>query len=152
MDQIVIRRARITDLPAIVALLYDDVLGREREDAAAPLNGRYVAAFDAIERDPNQLMAVMTDGDEVIGCLQLTFIPGIARLGTWRGQVENVRIASARRGAGLGRRLMGWAIEECRGHGCGLVQLTADKSRHDAHRFYRSLGFKALHEGMKLEL
>lgn len=152
MDQIVIRPARKPDLPAIVALLYDDVLGGTREDPSLPLDTRYEAAFDAMEGDANQIMAVMEETGEIVGCLQITFIPGLARLGTWRGQIENVRIASARRGSGLGHRLMHWAIEECRRKGCRLVQLTGDKSRHDAHRFYESLGFKPLHEGMKLEL
>ena len=97
MSEPVIRRARKSDLPAIVALLYDDTLGRTREDASLPLDPRYEAAFDAMERDPNQLMAVMEDGSEIVGCLQITIIPGLARLGTRRGQIENVRIASARR-------------------------------------------------------
>ena len=87
-----------------------------------------------------------------MGCLQLTFIPGLSRLGMWRGQIESVRVAADQRGSGLGRRLFEWAIAECRARGCGLVQLTTDKSRPDAKRFYESLGFEASHEGMKLSL
>jgi ribosomal protein S18 acetylase RimI-like enzyme len=152
MTDVVFRRAQGSDLPSIVAMLADDELGRSREDASVPLNGRYVDAFDALARDPNQLLAVMVRGDEVVGCLQISFIPGLSRQGMWRGQIESVRIASICRGEGLGRRLLEWAIAECRKRGCGVVQLTSDKTRHDARRFYESLGFRASHEGMKLNL
>jgi ribosomal protein S18 acetylase RimI-like enzyme len=152
MSEIVFRPAQSADLPSIVTLLADDDLGRSREDASAPLNGKYVDAFDALQRDPNQLMAVLVAGGVVVGCIQISFIPGLSRLGMWRGQIESVRIASNCRGEGLGRRLIEWAIAECRKRGCGLVQLTTDKSRLDARRFYESLGFRASHEGMKLNL
>lgn len=152
MPQVTFRRAGAADLAAIIALLADDPLGAQREDAAQPPNARYIAAFAAIEADPNQLLAVVEDGREIVGCLQLSFIPGLSRLGQWRGQVESVRIAAARRGTGLGRRMFEWAIAECRERGCGLVQLTSDKSRSDALRFYESLGFVASHQGFKLAL
>jgi GNAT superfamily N-acetyltransferase len=150
--QLTFRRATATDLPVIIGLLADDELGHQREDATVPLNASYLAAFAAIDRDPNQLLAVVVRDDAVIGCLQLTFIPGLSRLGMWRGQIESVRIASAERGGGLGRILFEWAIAECRSRGCGLVQLTTDKRRPDAYRFYEALGFAASHEGMKLSL
>jgi GNAT superfamily N-acetyltransferase len=70
----------------------------------------------------------------------------------WRGQIEGVRVASSHRSAGIGHKLLQWAIGECRRRGCGLVQLTTDKSRRDAKRFYEDLGFVAVHEGMKLAL
>ncbi|CFN73684.1 acetyltransferase [Bordetella pertussis] len=89
---------------------------------------------------------------QIIGCLQLSFIPGLSRRGLWRGQIESVRVAASERGAGTGRALFEWAIAQCRDKGCGLVQLTTDKQRADARRFYESLGFKATHEGMKLDL
>jgi ribosomal protein S18 acetylase RimI-like enzyme len=152
MTEIVFRRAQSSDLPDIVALLADDDLGRSREDVSAPLNGKYVDAFDALQRDPNQLMAVLVADGVVAGCVQISFIPGLSRLGMWRGQIESVRIASSRRDDGLGRRLLEWAIAECRERGCGLVQLTTDKTRLDARRFYESLGFRASHEGIKLSL
>ncbi len=152
MNDIAFRRATRGDLPAIIALLADDPLGAAREDPADPPNPRYVDAFDAIDRDPNQYLAVVTAGEAVIGCLQLSFVPGLSRLGLWRGQIESVRIAAAHRGGGLGRRMFEWAIDECRQRGCGLVQLTTDKTRADALRFYESLGFRASHEGMKLAL
>ena len=109
-------------------------------------------AFHAIEKDSNQLLAVADRNGEVVGCLQLTFIPGLSRVGQWRGQIESVRVASKHRGGGLGRKFFEWAIDVCRKRGCGLVQLTMDKSRLDALRFYRSLGFTASHEGLKLDL
>jgi ribosomal protein S18 acetylase RimI-like enzyme len=152
MDGISFRRAVAADLPRIVALLADDVLGGAREDAADPPNARYVAAFAAIERDPNQLLAVVEQQGEVVGCLQLSFIPGLSHRGMWRGQIESVRIAASQRGGGLGRQLFDWAIAECRRRGCGLVQLTTDKTRADAIRFYQQLGFKPSHDGMKLKL
>ena len=151
-SQIIFRRADLTDLAAIVALLADDELGRLREDARLPLAREYIDAFNALEMDQNQLLAVASDGGEVVGTLQLTFFPGIARMGAWRGQIEAVRIAAEHRSSGLGRQFFEWAIAQCRSRGCTLVQLTTDKTRHDAHRFYESLGFVASHTGYKLAL
>lgn len=156
MSDLHFRHAAAADLAAIVALLADDGLGRGREDPRLPINPRYLEAFAAIDADPNQLLVVGVDGTgpggAVIGYLQLTFIPGLSRIGQWRGQIESVRVAAARRGQGVGRAMLAWAIDCCRARGCGLVQLTTDKSRDDARRFYESLGFVASHEGMKLTL
>jgi len=152
MNDLTFRRASAADLEEIVALLADDELGRKREDPDPPLNPRYIDAFAAIDADRNQFLAVVEEGGQIVGCLQLSFIPGLSRLGLWRGQIESVRIASTRRGGGLGKRLFEWAIEECRKRGCEIVQLTTDKSRTDARRFYEGLGFVASHEGMKLTL
>ena len=152
MEKIVFRSALLADVPAIVALLADDKLGSQRENTALPLDERYVAAFRALEADTNQQLVVVVDGEEIIGTLQLSFIPGIARLGAWRGQIEAVRIAAHRRDSGLGQKMFEWAISTCRARGCDLVQLTTDKSRADAHRFYEKLGFVASHVGYKLAL
>ncbi len=152
MDTIAFRRARVSDLPAIIALLADDPLGREREDVSQPLAPAYERAFEAIDSDPNQLLAVVTEADRVVGTLQITFIQGISRKGGLRGQIEAVRIAADRRGAGLGRRVFDWAIAECRSRGCCLVQLTTDRGRPEAHRFYDQLGFTASHLGYKKPL
>ena len=152
MGAVEFRQASITDLPAIIELLADDDLGRQREEVGPPPSPKYESAFRAITKDANQLLAVAERDGEVVGCLQLTFIPGLSRVGAWRGQLESVRVSSRLRGSGLGRLLFEWAIEECRQRGCGLVQLTTDKSRPEALRFYRSLGFTASHEGMKLDL
>jgi GNAT superfamily N-acetyltransferase len=146
------RRARVEDLGAIVALLADDPIGRTRESGAAELDRRYLEAFAAIEKDPNQLLAVAERDGQVVGVFQLSFIPGLTRSGMWRGQIEGVRVASAERGTGSGRAMIEWAISESRKRGCGLVQLTSDKRRAGAHAFYEALGFQATHEGYKLTL
>jgi GNAT superfamily N-acetyltransferase len=152
METIQFRTARFDDVPAIVALLADDPLGSQRERTGTPLDACYVAAFRAIEADANQQLAVVCDGEDIVGTLQLSFIPGIARMGAWRGQIEAVRIAAHRRDSGLGQKMIEWAIDQCRARGCSLVQLTTDKSRADAHRFYEKLGFVASHEGYKRAL
>lgn len=152
MADIKLRPARVGDLPGIVALLSDDMLGKSREDASTPLNPRYLAAFESISTDPNQIQLVAELGEELIGTLQLTLIPSLSRLGTWRGQIEGVRVAAEHRGSGLGQKMFDWAIEESRVRGCTLVQLTTDKGRHDAHRFYERLGFTASHIGYKLNI
>ncbi|NGN41940.1 GNAT family N-acetyltransferase [Mesorhizobium sp. CGMCC 1.15528] len=152
MSDLLFRPASESDLAAIVALLADDNLGSTRENASLPLDQRYSAAFEAIARDPNQLLAVAELDGKVVGCLQVTFIPGLSRTGMWRGQIESVRIAASLRGRGAGKAFFAWAIEQCRSRGCGLVQLTTDKARPEALAFYESLGFKASHEGMKLAL
>lgn len=149
---ITIRQAVSADVAAIVAMLADDALGARREDASLPLRDEYRSAFAAINADPNQLLAVVEQDDGIIGCMQISFIPGLSRMGMWRGQIESVRIASHVRGDGIGRQMIEWAIEKCRDRGCGLVQLTTDKSRTDALRFYRSLSFTDSHEGLKLSL
>jgi GNAT superfamily N-acetyltransferase len=152
MGAVTFRRATVADLPAIVTMLADDGLGRGREDASLPLAQGYTDAFAAIEADPNQMLAVAEADGVVVGTLQLTFLPGLSHKGAWRGQVESVRVAGSRRGTGLGQAMMEWAVAQCRARGCRMVQLTTDKSRADAHRFYERLGFKASHEGFKLVL
>lgn len=146
------RRATEMDIPAIVALLANDVLGKDREDPSTPPNGKYIEAFSAIDADPNQMLIVATANDDVVGTLQLTFVPGLTRTGAWRGQIEGVRVAAQFRGAGLGKQMFEWAIEQCRSRGCHIVQLTTDKERSDAHRFYENLGFVSSHIGYKLTL
>jgi GNAT superfamily N-acetyltransferase len=146
------RRATAADLEAIVAMLADDVLGASRENASRAVDECYRAAFAEIDADPNQFLCVVEDGQHVVGTLQLTFIPGLSRNGTKRGQIEAVRIVSDRRGGKLGEAMFAWAISECRARGCSLVQLTTDKARPDAHRFYDRLGFEPTHIGYKLKL
>lgn len=145
-----IRDAEPADLPAVVALLADDVLGAGRE--ALPVDPAYARALAAIRDDARNRLLVMEAGGEIVGCFQLTFIPGLSHQGRERAQIESVRVAGTRRGQGLGERMMRWAIAEAKARGCGLVQLTTDKRRRDAHRFYERLGFVATHEGMKLPL
>lgn len=151
-DGVLFRKARRDDLEKIIAILADDDLGQNREDPSLPLSSEYVSAFEAIDTDPNQLLAVIEIDGDVAGTLQLTIVPGLSRFGSWRGQIEAVRIAREHRGGGLGHKLFAWAIAQCRERGCRLVQLTTDKTRPDAHRFYEQLGFTASHEGFKLQL
>ena len=97
------------------------------------------------------LLVAERDG-AIAGMLQLTCIPGISHLGSWRCQIEGVRVASAARGQGVGQAMMRHALEIARERGCKIVQLTTNKSRADAKRFYEQLGFEPAHEGMKLTL
>jgi GNAT superfamily N-acetyltransferase len=146
----VVRRAARADVPAIVALIAADQIGATRDGGdLAP----YERAFAAIDADPAHLLVVVTDeAGAVAGTLQLTVIPGLARRGALRAQIEAVRVREDLRGQGLGHALLAWAIEEARRRGCALVQLTSDKRRAEAHRFYGRLGFSASHEGFKLRL
>ncbi|PHN08222.1 GNAT family N-acetyltransferase [Flavilitoribacter nigricans] len=145
------RKATAADLPAIVGMLADDELGRLREDLRDPLPAAYTEAFNRIDRDPNQeLTVVANETGALIGTLQLTFIPYLTYRGGIRAQIEAVRIRKDQRGQGLGREMFLWAIERAKSRGAHLLQLTTDKNRPDAIRFYESLGFKASHEGMKL--
>ena len=149
-----IREASWDDLPAIVSVLSSDVLGRTREGGADDPKARaaYEAAFDAVSTDPHHLLAVVTRGGCVVGTAQLSFLPGLSHTGGWRAQVESVHISSSERGKGLGASLMRWAIIVARTRGCHLVQLTSNKTRADAYRFYERLGFQPTHTGFKLAL
>ncbi len=150
--EISFRRAQAQDVPAIVALLADDALGSQREEPALPLAEGYIAAFAAIKSDPNQLLAVVEDDARIVGTLHLTFIPGLARKGAWRGQIQAVRVTADRRRSGLGKAMFAWAIATCRARGCGHVQLMTDNGRPEAQLFYEKLGFTASHLGYKLPL
>ncbi|WP_422758698.1 GNAT family N-acetyltransferase [Paenarthrobacter sp. C1] len=145
-----LRRARRGDLPRILALLADDQLGAVRESADDP--APYERAFDAIDADPAHLLVVGELNGEVVATFQVSYIPGLSRRGSWRSQIEAVRVSGELRGQGVGALMIHWAIDQARERGCSLVQLTTDKSRVAAHRFYERLGFVASHEGMKLKL
>ncbi|MGH6619484.1 MAG: GNAT family N-acetyltransferase [Alphaproteobacteria bacterium] len=151
-DGISFRDAAREDLPKIVGLLANDPLGSKRERFEDPLPDCYSRAFDVIAADPNNRLIVVEHDGAVIGTLQLTFIPNMTYQGGIRAQIEGVRVDDAHRSRQIGKRLFEWAIAEARRHGCHMVQLTADKTRPDAHRFYESLGFEASHVGMKLQL
>ncbi|WP_256983341.1 GNAT family N-acetyltransferase [Rhodococcus sp. 06-221-2] len=143
----VVREAVASDLESIVALLADDQLGATRE-SVENMDG-YRTAFEDISSDPRNVLVVVVHGDEVVGTLQSTVIPGLARGGALRAQIEAVRVAATWRSRGLGGALIEWAIEEATQRGCALVQLTSDSRRVDAHRFYTRLGFTASHVGFK---
>ena len=152
-SSVVLRRAEVQDLRAIVELIAADQLGATRDGAkTAEELSAYQRAFAAIDADPAHILVVAEAGQDIVATLQLSFIPGLARRGALRAQVEAVRVHEAYRSCGLGAALLTWAIDEARRRGCALVQLTTDKSRTAAHRFYQRLGFVASHEGMKLAL
>ncbi|WP_326631211.1 MULTISPECIES: GNAT family N-acetyltransferase [unclassified Streptomyces] len=146
----ILRTAIRADLPAVLALLADE--NRVVDPASVVVDEAYEKAFADIESDPRNEMLVLVDGDTVLGCLQATYIPGLGKRGEERALIEAVRIRADRRGDGLGRELMKQAVDRARLRGCALVQLTSNKRRADAHRFYESLGFDRSHEGFKLAL
>ena len=148
----VFRTATPADLQAIVALLADDALSLGREDASLPLDPRYAAALERILADPNQEQVVAELDGRIIGTMQLTFVPGIAFRGAWRGIIEAVRIASDLRGQGLGAQLIEHGVARCRARGCRMAQLMSQRTRTDAHRFYERLGWTKSHYGFKLKL
>ncbi|MFJ7778167.1 GNAT family N-acetyltransferase [Streptomyces yangpuensis] len=153
----IFRVATRRDLPAVLALLADE--DRVLDPASMTVGEEHERAFAAIGADPRNELLVLTDaprdataGEVVLGCLQLTYIPGLGQGGQERALVEAVRIRADRRGTGLGAELMRLAAERARGRGCGLIQLTSNKRRTAAHRFYERLGFARSHEGFKLPL
>jgi GNAT superfamily N-acetyltransferase len=150
MSGLILRSARRDEVSAIVAMIADDGLGRGREAISNPQ--AYYDAFDEMAKDPNNRLLVAEQDGHIVGTLQITFIRGLSRQGAKRAQIEAVRVAAGHRGQGLGREIFLRAIELARTEGCALVQLTTDKKRADAHRFYETLGFVASHEGMKLAL
>ena len=147
------RIATRSDVPVILELLADDEVSRTRDGAVSEAaDAAHWAAFEAIDADPRNELIVADDDGEVVGTFQLTFTPSLSRGGRERMTIEAVRVRGDRRGRGIGRSMMEWALDRARERGCGIAQLTTDKRRSDAHRFYVSLGFSATHEGMKMSL
>lgn len=146
------REAVRDDVPTIVRLLADDPLGSTREKPGDELPGAYWTAYEAIEKDPNNTLIVAEIGGAIAGSLQLTYIPSLTYTGGERAQIEGVRIAAEHRGRGVGQALIGWAIEQARERGCRVVQLTTDRQRPGAIRFYQKIGFQPSHMGMKYPL
>ena len=151
-QHILFRLAKRADLPAIVRMLADDDLGRQRECCADQLPESYYLAFEQIEKDPNHELIVAEREGEVIGTLHLIFLPSISYQGGLRAQAESVRVDKRFQNQGIGNQMMKWTIERARQRGAHVIQLTTHKTRLDAHRFYERLGFKGSHLGMKLSL
>lgn len=149
---ITVREAVEQDLERIVEMLSDDLLGSKRERYELPLPSSYVKAFKAIEADPNNELLIANDESKIVGVLQITFTPYLTHQGGWRATVEGVRISSDVRGMGVGSKMIEFAIQRAKERGCHLIQLTTDKQREDALRFYERLGFNASHEGLKMKL
>lgn len=152
MTNLTFRDARSEDIATILTLSHaGDARGSDTPPLVAEELGdpRYRDAFDAITADPRQRLIVAERDGEIVGTLQISVIPGLPRFGMYRGLLENVHIRADQRGNGLGTVMVEWAVEQCRELGCGMVQLTSNKVRWDAHRFYRRLGFSQSHEGFK---
>ena len=149
----IIRKATQEDVHDIVHMMANDTLGNLREDASDPLPQMYYDAFGNISRDNKQELMVMEDEEgSIIATMQLSFIQYLTYKGGIRAQIEAVRVHEDYRGHGLGEQLFTWAINRAKERGAHVVQLTTDKRRPDALRFYEKLGFTASHEGMKLHL
>lgn len=146
------RQAERKDLPTLVTMLAEDQLGASREDFSDPINPAYAKALQHISEDKNNELIVAEMDGEIVGMLQITFIPYLTYQGSWRCLIEGVRVHKNHRGKGLGTEFFLWAIERAREKGCFMIQLTSNKQRLDALRFYEKLGFKASHEGFKLIL
>lgn len=149
MTNFTIRAAKIDDIAEIMALLQDDILGKRRETDNVEL---YVKGLEAIIDAENNEFYLGVCDHEIVGCFQLTFIPSLSRGASKRSLIESVRVETCHRGKKLGQQMMRWAIDHSRKNGCNLVQLTTDKQRDRAHKFYVDLGFKPSHIGMKLHI
>jgi len=146
------RIAGISDLDDLTQMLHDDEIARERELPVADADEIYATAFQAIDDDPNNEIIIAERDGKAVGFCRLTFIPGLGRQGMWRAQLETMRVERGERGAGVGSAMLRWAADRARERGCGLIQLTTDKRRSHAHRFYQRNGFEATHEGFKMIL
>lgn len=146
------RQATREDLPEIVRMLADDVLGAKRERYETPLPESYIKAFEEIAADKNNELIVAENNGEIVGTFQITFTPSISFQGGRRATVESVRVDAKYRGRGIGKGLMLFAINRAREENCASMQLTTNAERTDAQRFYENLGFTGTHLGMKLNL
>lgn len=151
-DDLKFRPSEWADLPDIIHLLGDDMLGQARNPAYSDSTAEYDKAFTEIVGNANNTFIVAIRGDDIVGCYQLTFTRGLSHRGALRGQIESVRVASVVRGRGLGSAMMRDAIDRARDRGANILQLTTDVRRPHSRRFYERLGFVTSHHGMKLAL
>lgn len=152
MQNLTFRNTSKDDLPSLINMLSDDFLGANREDNSHPINPAYLEAFNAINSDPNNELIVVEHSSELIGMLQLTFIPYLTHTGSWRCLIEGVRVNTQHRGQGIGTKIFEWAMIRAQQRNCAMIQLTSNKQRPEAIKFYERLGFVASHEGFKYEL
>ena len=154
VTDLIYRQAHESDLSTLIEMLAYDQLGAHREDSSKPVNEAYIKALNIISDDINNELIVAEIEEEsetsIIGMLQLTFIPYLTYKGSWRCLIEGVRVHKDHRSKGYGKQLFEWSIKRAKVRGCNIVQLTSNKQRSDAIRFYNDLGFKASHEGFKL--
>ena len=152
MSALSIREAQAGDLEAIIRLHEEDELGSHGDVWSPETRPAYEAAFAAIQRSPDNRLFVAIDGDEVVGTFQLTYIPNLTGRGAMRVKVESVKVKAARRSGGIGAQMIAFAEDHARTHGARAMELTSNKTRKDAHRFYERLGFARSHEGFKKKL
>jgi GNAT superfamily N-acetyltransferase len=152
MSDLLIREAEAGDLEVIIRLHEEDELGSHGDVWSPETRPAYEAAFAAIQRSPENQLFVAVDGREIVGTFQLTFIPNLTGRGTMRVKVESVKVRAARRSTGIGARMMVFAEEHARKYGAGAMELTSNKTRGNAHRFYERLGYSRSHEGFKKKL
>ena len=148
----VFRDMRRDDLSTVVRLLSDDILGRNRETTGEEIDPSYTKAFDAIERDPNSRLIVADQDGKVIACMQLTTIPHLTFKGGTRLQIEGVRVDRRYRNRNVGAAMIDWARAFGHANECHLMQLTSNKDRLEALRFYEEQGFQPSHVGFKYYL
>jgi len=146
------RKAKESDLPKLIDMLMDDSLGATSEDGSFPINQRYIDMFHFIDQDKNNEIIVAENNGMAIGMLHMTYIPCLTHIGSWRCLVEGVRVAAHYRGHGIGTQFFEWAIQRAKERGSYIMQLTSNKKRVNAIRFYHKLGFRASHEGFKFDL
>jgi GNAT superfamily N-acetyltransferase len=151
-NKLFFRLATIDDLADIIKMLADDKLGAKREKFEENISEKYISAFNKIIADPNQELTIVELNGKKVATFHLTFIQYLTHQGGLRGQIEAVRTSSDFRGMGIGKKVFEYAIDRAKQKGCIMLQLTTDKQRPDAIRFYESIGFVATHEGMKLKL
>lgn len=142
-------KATLHDLPDIVALLLDDELGKTRERITDKLDQRYIDAFHLIEADPNQYLMVVKSEQEIVATCHLTIMPSLTFTGATRMQIEAVRVSAKHRGQKIGEWMMNAAFEFAKSNKVSIIQLTTNKQRPRASKFYEQLGFETTHEGMK---
>lgn len=151
-NAVAVRQAKAADVARIVHMLWDDEQGRRRESTLPENAGTYLSAFEQIERDPNSHVFVATLDDVVVGCLQLTILPGLSYRGTTRALIEDVRVAKSSRGQGIGSHLLSFAEARAADLGCSMIELFVHDSRSDAHRFYETAGYSGVHRGFRKKL
>lgn len=152
MTALTYRDATEADLPFLDALIASDEVAAARDPVLPDNAEQQLEALRAIAADPHHTLYIVEQGGKPVASFQLSFLPGVSRRGAWRGQIESVRVAPDLRGSGIGAEMMRWAVARCADWGCGVVQLTSDNTRTDAHRFYERLGFTGSHTGFKLKL
>ncbi|VVT19055.1 GNAT family N-acetyltransferase [Erythrobacter sp. EC-HK427] len=152
MEPLTYRYATEADLPFLDRLADEDGIGAARDNLRPDHAEQALEGLRAINTDPNHALYIVEQHGEPVGSFQLSFLPGVSRRGAWRGQIESVRVLADWRGEGIGEAMMRWAVERCKERGCGIVQLTSDRQRGGAHRFYERLGFVPTHTGFKLTL